>query len=102
MRIDMFLKTIGMFKSRQAAKQACDEGLVMLNGIKAKPSKEIKPGDVIVLNLKFRKKVIKVLSIPPKNLSRKDRDKYFQLLEDVKLKPQDEPGFWELLEGEEV
>ena len=50
-RIDKYLWSIRVFKTRSEATVACNGGKVRLNGSDVKPSKAVKPGDVIV----FRK-----------------------------------------------
>ena len=46
-RVDKFLWAIRAFKTRSEATDACKGGRVKLGGVNAKPSKEVKPGDVI-------------------------------------------------------
>lgn len=47
MRIDLFLKNSRIIKRRSVAKQACEAGRVLVNGKEAKPSLEVKIGDII-------------------------------------------------------
>lgn len=47
MRIDKFLKNSRIIKRRQVAKSACEDQRVKVNGVIAKPSTEVKEGDVI-------------------------------------------------------
>lgn len=48
-RIDKYLWSIRVFKTRSEAIVACNGGKVRLNGSDVKPSKAVKPGDVIVV-----------------------------------------------------
>jgi ribosome-associated heat shock protein Hsp15 len=48
-RIDKWLWAARFFKTRSAAQQAIDGGKVRLNGERTKPSKELKPGDQLVV-----------------------------------------------------
>lgn len=47
-RIDKYLWAIRVFKTRTEATDACKGGKIRLNGADTKPSKMVKPGDVIV------------------------------------------------------
>lgn len=46
-RIDKYLWAIRVFKTRTDATDACKGGKIRLNGADVKPSKTVKPGDVI-------------------------------------------------------
>ena len=47
MRIDKYLKVSRIIKRRTVANEACAGGRVMVNNKPAKPSAEVKPGDII-------------------------------------------------------
>ena len=47
MRIDKFLKVSRVIKRRTVAADACDGGRIEINGKVAKPSKDVKVGDVV-------------------------------------------------------
>ncbi len=51
MRIDLYLKDSRIIKRRTIAKEYCLRGLVLINGKEAKPSSEVKNGDIV--NIKF-------------------------------------------------
>ncbi len=58
MRLDKYLKVSRLIKRRTLAKEASESERIMVNGIVAKPSKEIKVGDV--LKITYGKKVVEV------------------------------------------
>ena len=47
-RIDKYLWCIRLYKTRSEATDACNGGKIRLNGQDVKPSKPVRPGDVIV------------------------------------------------------
>ena len=47
MRIDKFLKNSRLIKRRTVAKDACDQGRILVNEKIAKPGTEVKVGDII-------------------------------------------------------
>ena len=58
MRLDLLLKQTRIIKRRTIAKEICDAGKVSVNGKIAKPSFEVKDGDI--LELKLGQKIIHV------------------------------------------
>lgn len=63
MRLDKYLKVSRLIKRRTVANEACDAGLVSVNGKTARASLEIKPGDVIELRLGTRNTKVEVVSV---------------------------------------
>ncbi len=102
MRIDKFLKLTGVFKSREQARKACRYGSVKLNGEIAKPASEIAVGDTIEISLPTRHVILKVLRIPGKNVPRKDRHLFVDIIEDRHIKPHETESFWDSLPGDEL
>lgn len=51
LRIDKWLWAARFFKTRSLASQAVDGGRVRLNGERAKPSREVRPGDRVVVHI---------------------------------------------------
>lgn len=69
-----------MVKQRTLAKRLCEEGRVDLNGKPAKAGKEIKPGDVIGLDLRREQLELKVVEIPQRNFKRTEGARFYELL----------------------
>ncbi len=69
MRLDKFLKVSRLIKRRTVANDVSDQGRVFVNGNPAKPSKQLKEGDIIKIE-HFNKSVsVKVIRIPEGNIS---------------------------------
>ena len=63
----------------------CEEGVVRVNGKKAKGSKEVKEGDLVEIDTITRYVKFKIISVPKnKNVSKKEGKKLIEILEDRK------------------
>ena len=63
MRLDKFLKVSRLIKRRTVANEACDNGLVEVNGRPARASYEVKVGDRITLRFGVRTVTVEVVSV---------------------------------------
>lgn len=63
MRLDKFLKVSRIIKRRTVAKDFAESERVMINGRVAKPSTEVKKGDIITIQVGERKTTVEVLEI---------------------------------------
>ena len=63
MRLDKFLKISRLIKRRTVANEACDGGLISVNGKVAKASYDVKVGDIIELRLGQRGIKVQVMEI---------------------------------------
>jgi len=63
MRLDKYLKTARLIKRRTVANEACDHGLVTVNGRPARASYDVRVGDTISLRLGMRTIAVEVLSV---------------------------------------
>lgn len=50
MRIDKYLKVSRIVKRRQVAADMCNAGRILINGKPAKPSSEVKIGDILEMH----------------------------------------------------
>jgi len=64
MRLDKYLKISRLIKRRTVANEACDNGLVSVNGRPQRASYDVKPGDRISLQFGARTITVEVLSTP--------------------------------------
>lgn len=60
-----------VYKTRTLATDACRAGKVRVNDRVVKPSHEVKPGEIITLNIAPIHKTLKVLALPVNRLSAK-------------------------------
>ena len=65
-RIDKYLWAIRVYKTRSEATDACNGGKVRLNGVDPKPSKAVRPGDMIVIRKGAVTYTYKVLALVDK------------------------------------
>lgn len=64
MRLDKFLKVTKIIKRRTVANEAADNGRVKANGKVAKPSYEVKVGDVIEIQFGNNVSKFEIIQIP--------------------------------------
>ena len=86
MRLDKYLKVSRIIKRRTVAKEASEGGRVTINGKVAKPSSEVKEGDV--LEIRFGSRVGRYRIVSIKEVVRKEgaADMYEVLEEDAQTK----------------
>jgi len=63
MRLDKFLKVSRLIKRRTVANEAADAGRCSINGKQAKPSAEVKVGDIIEIRFGNNVTTVEVLSL---------------------------------------
>ena len=63
MRIDKYLKNARIIKRRTIAKEACEQGRVLVNGKDAKPGTVLSVGDIIQINFGANTMKIEVLKL---------------------------------------
>lgn len=64
LRIDKWLWCARFFKTRSLATEAVEKGHIQLNGQACKPSKDVHPGDTLVIVAHQQRWEIEVLGIP--------------------------------------
>jgi len=63
MRLDKYLKVSRLIKRRTVANEACDNGLISVNGRPQRASYEVKVGDRISLQFGQRSVTVEVLAV---------------------------------------
>ncbi|MBD3823944.1 MAG: RNA-binding S4 domain-containing protein [Epsilonproteobacteria bacterium] len=64
MRIDKFLNSVNITKRRSVAQDMIENGVVLINGVVAKASKNVEVGTIITINYLESTKKYQVLKIP--------------------------------------
>lgn len=82
MRIDVALKRLLLVKSRTEGKEACDVGSIFINGVPAKASAEVRPGDVVRVDYSRRTLEIELLAEAGKSVSRDKAKSLYRVLKD--------------------
>lgn len=67
-RIDKFLWSIRVFKSRSLSSDACNGGKVKIDGVSCKPSREIKVGETIIIRMQGIERTFKVKALLDKRV----------------------------------
>jgi len=81
LRIDKFLNSVNIVKRRSIADEMCKVGVVFINGKKAKPSKDVKVGDVIEIQYLSGIKKYEVLKLPEtKTIPKSKKNEYVKEL----------------------
>ena len=63
MRLDKYLKVSRLIKRRTVANEACDNGLISVNGKPQRASYDVKVGDRITLRFGARELTVEVVSV---------------------------------------
>lgn len=88
MRLDKYLKTARILKRRTVSKELADQQRVYVNGKVAKPSTEVKIGDLIKVVFGHRELTVRVLMIQ-KQVSKNDAALMFEVVEEKLMKKED-------------
>ncbi|EHM09703.1 ribosome-associated heat shock protein implicated in recycling of 50S subunit [Thermanaerovibrio velox DSM 12556] len=83
MRVDKFLKLSRIVKRRTVAQEMAEAGAVRVSGRVAKPSTEVKDGDLLEVDFPSRFLKVRVLTADEAQLKRKATP--FEVLEDRKV-----------------
>ena len=80
MRLDKFLKVSRIIKRRTVATEAAGAGRIAVNGRIAKPSADVKPGDVLDILLGGKHVLVKI-NATPEVVRKEEADSLYTLLE---------------------
>ncbi|HXG89871.1 MAG TPA: RNA-binding S4 domain-containing protein [Vicinamibacterales bacterium] len=78
-RLDVWLDVACLFKTRSEAQRACKIGRVAVNGAGAKPHRDVRIGDEMVITRPLgRKQTIVVRALADKNLSKSEARELYE------------------------
>jgi ribosomal 50S subunit-recycling heat shock protein len=81
LRIDKFINTVNIVKRRSVAADMIEHGVVYLNGVQTKASKDVKVGDKIEIRYLESTKTYEVLRVPTtKTIPKTAQDEYVKEL----------------------
>ena len=81
MRLDKFLKVSRLIKRRTVANTVSEMGRVLVNGLPAKPAKQLKVGDIIEIEYSNRIEKVEVLVVPTGNVSVQEASTLYRVIE---------------------
>ncbi|MGE5653754.1 MAG: RNA-binding S4 domain-containing protein [Bacillota bacterium] len=84
MRLDKFLKVSRLIKRRTLAKEVADVGRIEVNGRTAKPSSEVKVGDLLTLDFGSRLLKVEIMAIA-NSAGKADAAEMYRVVEEVKV-----------------
>jgi ribosomal 50S subunit-recycling heat shock protein len=84
LRLDLFLTKSRLIKRRTRAKEACDRGIVFVDGHKAKAGKEVSEGQRLRIDFTSRTVEVEILRLPRGNVSRKDARELYRVLKEIR------------------
>jgi ribosomal 50S subunit-recycling heat shock protein len=88
MRLDKWLKLSRLIKRRTVAQMACDQGRVLVNERISKSAHELKPGDIVHLELGTRAITVKVVEVPTRNIPAQEAGGLYEIIEEVRRAPE--------------
>jgi ribosomal 50S subunit-recycling heat shock protein len=91
MRLDQFLRASRLVLRRTVAQELCEAGAVTVNGLAARPSRAVRPGDLLAVTRRERILTVRVLALPnSKQVSRAEAPTLYEVVGETTIK--DESG----------
>jgi ribosomal 50S subunit-recycling heat shock protein len=86
MRLDSFLSEVRLIKRRTQAKIACENKIVLLDGMVAKPGKEVKVGQIITINFTNKTLEVGILEIPSRSVKKEEAKNFYRVIREERKK----------------
>ena len=86
MRLDQYLRASRLVLRRSVAQELCEAGAVEVNGLAARASRQVRPGDLLTVRRRARALTVRVASLPDaKQVSRAQAPDLYEVVSDIKL-----------------
>ena len=72
MRVDKFLKVSRIIKRRTVANEACDKGIIAINGKVVKASAQVNVGDIMEITIGEKVIKVEILKVDDKHITKDD------------------------------
>ena len=80
MRLDKFLKVSRLIKRRTVANKVSEQGRIYVNGVIAKPAKQLKEGDIITIAQADTEIKVKIVKVPQNNVSVQEASSLYEVI----------------------
>jgi len=80
LRIDLLLKALCLVQTRSQGRKGCEAGGVSINGAKAKPSADVRPGDIVEIRYPRRVIAIEIVEMPARQVARKECGRFYRIV----------------------
>jgi ribosomal 50S subunit-recycling heat shock protein len=84
-RIDLLLKALCLTKTRSQAHRGCEAGSISINGKNAKPSAEVRVGDIVEIRYPRRVMAVEIVEMPAGQVARKECDRFYRVVRESRL-----------------
>ena len=84
MRLDLFLTKSRLIKRRSLAKEACDRGIVSVDGHQAKAGREVWEGQRLRIDFTSRTVEVEILQLPRGNVSKTQARELYRVLQEIR------------------
>ena len=87
MRLDVYLKKCRLTRRRSEGKQACENGIVAVDGQVAKAGRPVHPGQRVEIGFTDRLVEIEILSLPEGNVRKNSAEGHYRMIRDEAREP---------------
>jgi len=84
-RIDLLLKALCLVKTRSQAHRGCEAGCISINGAKAKPSMDVRPGDIVEIRYPRRVMAVEIVEVPAGQVARRECGRHYRVIRESRI-----------------